>query len=146
MLAPLLVSTRSAEPPAPDRPWRSLARDQCVVRGPWIGKSCMACSSILWTASENAQDRSPPGSRRTGKVLTSVSPASTCTGATFDDAAAKVMPPQEISIRNPHEEVMSSGSIIMASLVLMPAVSSSANQREPTEADCKVRPVGTVVV
>ena len=47
-----------------------------TVRGPWIGQSCRACSSILWTATENAHARSPRGSRRTDKARTSVPAAS----------------------------------------------------------------------
>ena len=73
---------------------------------------------------------------RTGKVRTSDSEATTGIGAIPDDAAAKVMPPRETSTRNPHEEVVSSGSMMMASPVVKPAVSSNA----------KVRSVGTVGV
>ena len=84
----------------------------------------------------NAQARSPRGSRRAAKVRTSDSEATTGIVAIPDDAAAKVMPPRETSTRNPHEEVVSSGSMMMASPVVKPAVSSNA----------KVRSVGIVGV
>ena len=77
----------------------------------------------------NAQARSPRGSRRAAKVRTSDSEATTGKGAIPDDAAAKVMPPRETSTRNPQEEVVSSGSMMMASPVVKPAVSSNAKFR-----------------
>ena len=104
------------------------------VRGPWSLDREVVLGVLLSTASENAQACTLRGSRRTDKVRTSISAASTCTGATPGDTAAKVMPPQESSTRNPHEEVI-------FVLILNSAVSSKAYKRKP-----KVRPVGTVDV
>ena len=85
--------------------------------------------------------RSPRGSRRTDKVRTSISAAPTCMGATLMmDAAAKVLPPRETSTLKQHEEVMSPGSTMMASLVLKRAVSSKTHQREPGQCLRHVKP------
>ena len=65
MTAPLLVSTSGALPLAPNSPLAISSKSQCVVRGLWVWKSCRAYSSILWTASDNAQAISRRGSRRT---------------------------------------------------------------------------------
>ena len=111
----MLATVFFGEPQKGD--WPQLAPgnlQQELVRGPW---------SLDWEVVQGVFFHHVDSIR---KVRTSVSASSTCTSVPPDDAAAKVTPPRQTSTRNSREEVLSPGSMMMASQVLKPAVSSKA--------------------